>query len=78
MDNGPKNWGCGTDMSNITVESCQFAQDYLAFIALLRTLGPSPGQAPVIYLAAPPPSCSTAALAQIRRSSTACSPSSSP
>ena len=55
MDNGPKNWGCGTDMSNITVESCQFAQDYLAFIALLRTLGPSPGQAPVIYLAAPPP-----------------------
>ena len=55
MDGGPPNWVCGTDLNNITVESCRFAQDYLSFIDLVRTLGPDANTPPKIYVAAPPP-----------------------
>lgn len=51
---GPSNWGCGVG-SNVTVSSCQFAQDYLDFIKVVQGLGPSPSTPPVIYLAVPPP-----------------------
>lgn len=49
-DGGPSNWsGCDG------VEGCAFAQDYLAMIELVRTLGTTPGVPPAIYVAAPPP-----------------------
>ena len=55
VDGGPPNWVCGSDISNITVQSCRFSQDYLAFIDLVRTLGPDANTPPKIYVAAPPP-----------------------
>lgn len=55
VDGGPTNWGCGTDLTNITVANCQFAQDYLSFIDLVRTLGPDASTPPTIYVAYPPP-----------------------
>jgi hypothetical protein len=55
VDGGPPNWVCGDDLSNITVQSCRFSQDYLSFIDLVRTLGPDANTPPKIYVAAPPP-----------------------
>ena len=59
-DNGPSNWGCGVG-SNVTVASCQFAQDYLSFIALVKTLGPG-GKSPVIFVMKPAPLMSHGAI----------------
>lgn len=54
-DNGPSNWGCGVG-TNVSVQTCQFAQDYLSFISLVKTLGPG-GAAPQIYVMIPAPLC---------------------
>jgi hypothetical protein len=32
IDGGPSNWVCGTDLTNITVENCRFAQDCKCFL----------------------------------------------
>ncbi len=53
VDNGPTNWGCGVG-ANVSVATCQFAQDYLSFIALVKTLGPG-GKSPIIYIMKPAP-----------------------
>jgi len=54
-DGGPHNWVCGTDLNNITVANCPFAQDYLSFIDVVRTLGPDANTPPQIFVAMPPP-----------------------
>lgn len=53
IDGGPSNWGCGIG-PNVTVDSCQFAQDYLDFLSILKTLGPG-GKSPIIYVMRPAP-----------------------
>jgi hypothetical protein len=39
----------------VSVATCQFAQDYLAMIDLVRTLGTTPGVAPQIFVGIPAP-----------------------
>jgi len=55
-DGGPNNWhdNCGP-LSNLTLANCSFAQDYLAMIEVVRTLGPNSTTPPLIFIAAPPP-----------------------
>lgn len=67
IDGGPKNWGCGVG-ANVTVENCQYAQDYLSFIDVVQKLGPG-GAAPVIYVMVPAPLMAHGAIGanQVRR-----------
>ena len=53
VDGGPSNWGCGVG-PNVTVASCQYAQDYLAFLDVVKGLGPN-GASPAIYVMVPAP-----------------------
>lgn len=56
-DGGPNNWhdNCGPSINSLNLTACSFAQDYLAMIDVIRTLGTTPGVPPVIYAAVPPP-----------------------
>jgi lysophospholipase L1-like esterase len=57
FDGGPNNWHCGTDINAIAANpgACPFVADYLSMVSLVRTLGTTPGTAPQIFIAAPPP-----------------------
>lgn len=53
---GPNNWlhDCG-GVEHTTLDGCSFASDYADMIALVKTLGTTPGKAPKIYTMVPPP-----------------------
>jgi len=40
IDGGPSNWVCGTDLTNITVENCRFAQDCKCFLFFVFARAP--------------------------------------
>jgi len=57
-DGGPNNWhdNCGPSLNNLTLANCSFAQDYLAMIEVIRTLGTNgPSSPPAIFVAIPAP-----------------------